>query len=64
MMFHPASFVRWLFLRLSNKKLSFIPHLQYLKNKCLEALNLLRVVANTKWGSDEKTLLHLYRSLI
>jgi len=35
-----------------------------LKNKCLKALNLLRVVANTKWGSDEKTLLHLYRSLI
>ena len=47
-----------------DKKLSFIPHLQYLKNKCLKVLNLLRVVANTKWGSDEKTLLHLYRSLI
>ena len=47
-----------------DKKLSFIPHLQYLKNKCSKALNLLRVVANTKWGSDEKTLLHLYRSLI
>ena len=47
-----------------DKKLSFIPHLQYLKNKCFKALNLLRVVANTKWGSDEKTLLHLYRSLI
>ena len=47
-----------------DKKLSFIPHLQYLKNKCLKALNLLRVVANTKWGSDEKTLLHLYCSLV
>ena len=46
-----------------DKKLSFIPHLQYLKNNCLKALNLLRV-ANTKWGSDEKTLLHLYRLLI
>ena len=34
------------------------------QHKCLKALNLLRVVANTKWGSGEKTLLHLYRSLI
>jgi len=47
-----------------DKKLSFITHLQYLKNKCLKTLNLLRVAANTKWASDEKTLLHLYRSLI
>ena len=30
----------------------------------MKALNLIRVVANTKWGSDEKTLLLLYRSLI
>jgi len=30
----------------------------------MKALNLLRVVASTTWGSDEKTLLHLYRSLI
>jgi len=32
--------------------------------KCMKALNLLRVVAHAKWGSDEATLLHLYRSLI
>jgi len=30
----------------------------------MKALNLLRVVAHAKWGSDEATLLHLYRSLI
>ena len=30
----------------------------------MQALNLLRVVAHAKWGSDEATLLHLYRSLI
>jgi len=28
------------------------------------ALNLLRFVAHASWGSDEKTLLHLYHSLI
>ena len=47
-----------------DKHLSFISHLRYLKQKCLKALNLLRVVSSTKWGTDEKTLLHLYRVLI
>ena len=47
-----------------DKKLSFVPHLQYLRKKCMKALNLLRVVAHSRWGSDENTLLHLYRSLI
>ena len=47
-----------------DKKLSFLPHLRYLKNKCTKALNLLRVVAHTSWGADQQTLLHLYRSLI
>ena len=47
-----------------DKKLSFVPHLLYLRKKCMKALNLLRVVAHTTWGTDEKTLLHLYRALI
>ena len=47
-----------------DRKLSFLPHLRYLKNKCAKALNLLRVVAHTSWGADQQTLLHLYRSLI
>jgi len=46
------------------RKLSFIPHLHYFKEKCLKAINLLRVVAHTSWGADQQTLLHLYRSLI
>jgi len=29
-----------------------------------KALNLLRVLAHSSWGADQKTLLHLYRSLI
>jgi len=32
--------------------------------KCVKALNLLRVVAHTSWGADQHTLLHLYRSLV
>jgi len=43
---------------------SFIPHLRYLKQKCLKALNFLIVVSSTKWGTDEKTLLHLFCVLI
>ena len=35
-----------------------------LKEKCSKALDIIKVVANTKWGADKNTLLHLYRSLI
>ena len=47
-----------------DRKLSFLPHIKYLKAKCLKALNLLKVLAPTSWGADRVTLLNLYRSLI
>ena len=47
-----------------DRKLSFLPHIRHLKEKCTKALNLLRVVAHTTWGTDQQTLIHLYRSLI
>ena len=47
-----------------DRKLSFIPHIKYLKAKCLKALNLLKVLSHTNWGADRFILLHLYRSLI
>ena len=47
-----------------DNKLTFLSHIRYLKEKCVKALNLLRVVAHTSWGADQQTLLHLYRSLI
>lgn len=47
-----------------DRKLSFIPHLKYLRKKCQKALNFLRVVAHTDWGSDRMMLLQLYKSLI
>ena len=49
---------------LFDRKLTFIPHLNYLKAKCLKALNLLKVVGQTDWGADRKVMLRLYRSLI
>jgi len=42
----------------------FLPHIRYLKNKSTKALNLIRVVAHTSWGTDQDTLLLLYTSLI
>jgi hypothetical protein len=47
-----------------DSKLSFKAHIDYLKKKCLKAMNLLRVVSSTDWGADSTTLLRLYRSLV
>ena len=47
-----------------DRKLSFIPHLKYVKKKALKALNILKVIGNTEWGEDRKVMLRLYRSLI
>ena len=44
-----------------DRKLSFIPHLKYVKKK---ALNIFKVIGNTVWGADRKVMLRLYRSLI
>ena len=46
-----------------DNKLSFTPHIEYLKAKCQKALNLLRVVANMEWGGRE-VLPRLYRFLV
>ena len=34
-----------------DSKLSFIPHIKYLKAKYLKALYLLKVLSNTSWGA-------------
>ena len=47
-----------------DQKLKWVSHLKFLKTKCLEALNILRVLAHTTWGADRQTLLRLYKALI
>ena len=42
-----------------DSKLTFLPHLRYLKKKCMKALNLLRVLPNTSWGPDPVSYTHL-----
>ena len=47
-----------------NRKLSFIPHIKYLKAKFLKSLNFLKVFSHTSWGADWNTLFKVYRSLV
>ena len=47
-----------------DRKLSFIPHIKYLKANCLKAFNLLKYLSHTNWGADRTVLLQLYLSLI
>ena len=47
-----------------DRKLSFVPHLKYVKKKGLKVLNILKVIGNTEWGADQKVMLRLYRSLV
>lgn len=49
---------------LLDRKLTFVPHLRNLKNKCMTTINNLKVLSCTTWGSDAKCLLNLYRSLV
>jgi hypothetical protein len=35
---------------LGDKKLNFKPHIVNLKNKCVKALIVVKVVSSTKWG--------------
>ncbi len=47
-----------------DRRLTFKPHIQQLKTKCLRALDLLKVLSHSDWGADKATLLMVYRSLI
>ena len=45
-------------------KLTFEPHIKYLKARCQKSLNILKVLSRTEWGADRTTLLKLYCSLV
>ena len=36
-----------------DRKLSFIPHLKYVKKKALKALNILKGISNTEWSCSD-----------
>ncbi|WP_135568158.1 reverse transcriptase domain-containing protein, partial [Solemya elarraichensis gill symbiont] len=45
-------------------KLIYNKHIYHIRLKCKKALNILKVLASTTWGSDRLLLLKIYRSLI
>ena len=47
-----------------SNKLSFIPHIKYVKDTYIKALNLLKVVSRFDWGADSIVLLRLYRAFV
>ncbi|GFX16062.1 RNA-directed DNA polymerase from mobile element jockey [Trichonephila clavipes] len=47
-----------------DQSLRFHRHLKDLKIRSAKALNILKVLANTRWGGDRTSLLRLYRVLI
>ncbi|GFT43274.1 putative RNA-directed DNA polymerase from transposon X-element [Trichonephila clavipes] len=47
-----------------DQSLRFHRHLKDLKIRGTKALNILKVLANTRWGADRTSLLRLYRALI
>ena len=49
---------------ISDTKLTFEPHIKYLKARCQKSMNILKVLSCTEWGADRTTLLKLYRSLV
>ena len=47
-----------------DEKLTFLPHIKYLRKSCQKGLNCLKIISHTDWGADKETLLKLYRSLV
>jgi Reverse transcriptase (RNA-dependent DNA polymerase) len=47
-----------------DSRLTFVPHINYTKQKCLRRLNILKVTAGKKWGANKSALLTIYKALI
>ncbi|XP_042908355.1 uncharacterized protein [Parasteatoda tepidariorum] len=47
-----------------DSKLTFLPHIRYLRKRCEKTLNVLRVLSNTFWGADRIALIRIYKALI
>ena len=47
-----------------DSKLNFKAHIDYIRQKCEKAMNLLKVVAKMDWGADRSVLMRLYHSFV
>ena len=55
---------KWFLGLLFDSKLSWIPHIKTLKMSCLKAMDILKFLSHTTWGSDRRTLWQLYNALV
>ncbi|GFU72588.1 probable RNA-directed DNA polymerase from transposon X-element [Trichonephila clavipes] len=46
------------------RRLTFLPHILQLRNRCEKSLNLLKVLSNTSWGADRTSLLRVYQAIV
>ncbi|GBM74328.1 putative RNA-directed DNA polymerase from transposon BS [Araneus ventricosus] len=47
-----------------DSKLTFKPHVNYLKRKCIHSLNIIKMLSGTSYGAETSTLLKVYKALI
>ena len=55
---------KFLGLQFDSPKLTWSYHIQYLKQRTTADISLLKSISHNHWGSDRKTLLMFYKSLI
>ena len=47
-----------------DQRLTWKPHVEYIKSKCQRTLNLMRCLSGQHWGADKICLLTIYRTFI
>lgn len=47
-----------------DSKLTWVPHLKYLKAECVRRLNLMKTLSAKTWGADSSVLLRTYKATI
>ncbi|GBN82099.1 putative RNA-directed DNA polymerase from transposon X-element [Araneus ventricosus] len=47
-----------------DSKLTFKPHVNYLKRKCIQSLNIIKMLSGTSYGAETSALLKVYKALI
>ena len=55
---------RYLGFMLDAPSLTWKSHIEHLQSECQSALNVMRSMANTKYGADRESLLNIYQGLI
>ena len=46
------------------QRMTWHKHIEYVREKCKQTLNLMRCISNQNWGADKTTLMMIYRAFI